>query len=379
MSTKYFAVLFLVLFLVLGIIILIKHMNKNCIPTTTCTGTDCSIGSDGCGGACTCPNYSNLCKNGKCYNPLIKNMFIAVGKSYTISDKQITSTMAKSTDGTNWVSIPNIGDSFSKYASGVACNGLIWVAVGLSDTFSIAWSPDAQTWVNSDNSLNIIFSKGGKRVACNENIWVAVGIGNYSIATSDDGKYWTGVKDSNNILSEGNGIVWNEKLKLWIAVGGGYDYSIATSPDGTTWTGVKNSLDIFINVNSIACNEKLCIVVGEPKVTQNTIAWSSDGITWTPVKNSSDIFSYGNDVAWNGKLWAAVGVGNNLVATSNDGKTWTSVNITGDSLKSIASNGKSWIISSSDTIVWTDDLKNLTLIPNILTNGLLGITWWSGN
>jgi hypothetical protein len=284
------------------------------------------------------------------------------------------------------VSIPDNEGSFSKFVSGVACNGLIWVAVGLSDNFSIAWSPDAQTWTQADNLDNFvpIFGQGGKKVACNGQIWVAVGSGDYSIATSQDGKYWKGVQDSKTLLLSGNGISWNKKLKLWIAVGGG-NYSIVTSPDGNTWTPVKNSLDIFVDANAIKCNEQLCIAVGNinygPKVTKNTIAYSSDGMNWTPVRDSSNFFSICTDISWDGSKWIAVGVGNDTqsIAYSYDGVSWNSVSSTG-LIKSIASNETLSIISSSDTIVRSYNLENFTIIKDILTNGgALGITWWNGN
>ena len=364
-----------------------KCVNGNCvacIPTNTCTGYNCSVGSDGCKGKCTCPD-SQTCVNERCFNPLIQNMFVAVGNPYTFSQpgnpqNQFTGTMATSTNGIEWVPIPD--KVFSNFASGIACNGLIWVAVGSSTDFSIAWSPDGKNWIKADNYyMNIIFSQGGIRVKWNGNLWVAVGVGDdYSIAWSLDGKNWNGVKDSNNILLEGRGISWNGKN--WIAVGSG-KYSIATSQDGKNWTGVEDSGNLFVTANAVACNEKTCIVVGEITYgkTNNIIVLSSDGgITWKSVGSSVNIFSRGNDVLWSGNNWIAVGesgYGKGYIAISPNGNDWSYLSFSAeDSIQSIAWNENVWIFSTSTAIITSIDLINFTTVPNILTKGALGIGWW---
>jgi hypothetical protein len=358
-----------------------------CIPITTCTGYDCSVGSDGCKGTCTCPD-SQKCVKGRCFNPLIQNMFVAVGNPYTFSqpDKpqnQFTGIMATSKNGIDWVPIPD--QVFSNFASGIACNGLIWVVVGSSNDFSIAWSPNGNTntWINADNSMNMIFSQGGKQVKWNGNLWVAVGGGDYSIAWSLDGKYWNGVKDSPNILLEGTGISWNGKN--WIAVGRG-TYSIATSQDGKNWKAVENSGKLFVNANAVACNEKTCVVVGEKTYgkTYNTIAWSLDGgFTWKGLDNENNIFSTGNDVKWTGNTWIAVGIPTAIhgkkypIAISPNGNDWTYIeSFSGDSIQSIEWNENLFVFSTSNGIVTSTDLITFKTVPNILTKGALGISWW---
>ena len=365
-----------------------KCVNGNCvcIPTTTCTGYNCSVGSDGCTGTCTCPD-SQQCVKGSCSNPLIQNMFVAVGNPYTFyhQNKQFTSTMVTSTDGINWEPIPDT--LFSNFAAGIACNGLIWVAVGLSNDFSIAWSPDGKNWIKADNYyMNIIFSQGGIGVKWNGNLWVAVGSGDYSIAWSLDGKYWNGVKDSNNILSKGRGVS-SPDGKTWLAVGeGNGTYSIAISQDGKIWKGVEDSGKLFISANAIACNGKTCIAVGDitDGKTSNSIAWSTaSGFTWKSVDNRVNIFSKGNDVLWTGNTWIAVGASVKLygtghpIAISPNGNDWTYITyFSGDSIQSIGSNENFWVFSTSNGIITSKDLTSFTLIKNILTNGVLRISWW---
>ena len=360
----------------------------DCIPTTTCTGYDCSVGSDGCKGTCTCPD-SQQCVEGRCFNPLIQNMFVAVGMPYTFSQpgkpqNVFTGTMATSTNGIEWVPIPD--QLFSKFATGIACNGLIWVVVGSSIDFSIAWSPNGNTWIKADNSYtNQIFSQGGIQVKWNGNLWVAVGVGDYSIAWSLDGKYWNGVKDSRNILSEGRGISWNGKN--WIAVGGGEGtYSIATSEDGKNWKGVEDSSKLFVTANAVACNEKTCVVVGDITYgkTNNTIAWSLDeGFTWHGLDSERNIFSRANDVKWTGNTWIAVGEGVNRygkeypIAISPNGNDWTYIeSFSGDFIKSIEWNENVWVFSTSNGIITSTDLTTFKRVPNILTKGALAISWW---
>ena len=63
-----FVVIFVVIFVVFLIVLIINHLNthnKKCIPKTTCASSgDCSDGSDGCKGKCTCPD-NQACVNGK--------------------------------------------------------------------------------------------------------------------------------------------------------------------------------------------------------------------------------------------------------------------------------------------------------------------------
>ena len=310
-------------------------------------------------------------------------MFVAVGNPYTFTDpakkqNEYTGTMATSSDGITWVPIPYT--LFSKFATGIACNGLIWVAVGSSNDFSIAWSQDGKNWIKADNSPNMIFSQGGTKVKWNGNLWVAMGGGGYSIAWSLDGKIWKGVENSRNILLQGRGISWNGKS--WLAVGSGNTYSIATSQDGKNWKGVENSVDLFVTANAIACNKETCVAVGVYNYQSNTntsIAISIDGgITWKGIDNSQNIFVIAYDVAWTGSYWIAVGSSNNPnpIAISQNGNDWTYLSFTGDSIQTISWNENGYIFGDSNGIITSKYLTTFTRVQNILTNGVLGITWW---
>ena len=68
----------------------------------------------------------------------------------------------------------------------------------------------------------------------------------------------------------------------------------------------------------------------------------------------------------------------NAIAKSYDGINWTPVSTYAD-LISIGCNENVFVISSSNTIAITTDLIHLRSIPNILTSGALGITWWDFN
>jgi len=276
----------------------------------------------------------------------IAPLWVAIGGAGSGSTGTGVNTIATSPDGTTWTG------RTSQLASGygVAWNGSLWVAVGIS-AGGISTSPDGITWTAQTSPFTT-----GRGVAWNGSLWVAVGTGagTDKIATSPDGITWTGRTSS---LNYGYGIAWNGSL--WVAVGNGAN-QIVTSPDGITWTGRTSPL---APVHGVAWNGSLWVAVG---YGTKTIATSSDGITWAGRRNP---LTFGYGIAWNGSLWVAVGENPagtgavDAIATSPNGTTWTGQ--TGPFTTSgygVAWDGSLWvavgaggnrIATSPDGITWT--------------------------
>jgi hypothetical protein len=161
------------------------------------------------------------------------NMWIGVASPGYSSNN----TTIYSTDGINWLSVPNGPFGTSTTGRGIAWNGTMWVVVGQN--------PDGKTIMNSFNGMdwNIIanspFSGGtGYAVAWNGLQWCAVGTNSdntVGIAVSSDGWTWTASTNNPFTGSYGSTITWNGQ---WIAIGNGL---MAKSSDGMNWTSASSS------------------------------------------------------------------------------------------------------------------------------------------
>jgi hypothetical protein len=185
-----------------------------------------------------------------------------------------------STDGSNWTARPNTPLT---QVNGVAWNGSLWVAVGLGilafatgpfnagSLCTIQTSTDGITWTGRMSGFTI----AGQGIAWNGSLWVAVGVssggaGSCYIQTSPDGINWTNRPCT--FTAAAYSVAWNGSL--WL-VGGQGTNTLVSSPDGITWTVVSNGTSTAIY--SIAWNGSLWVTNG---VGGSIIQTSIDGVSW---------------------------------------------------------------------------------------------------
>ena len=304
-------------------------------------------------------NWTGLGTNifGTCYGIAWNGtIWVAVG----ISGPGAPNYIAYSYDGIRWTGLGMIIFRYS--GNGIAWNGAMWVAVGWGDN-TIAYSYDGINWIGLGTS---IFTGSGADVAWNGSMWIAVGDGSNAIAYSYDGINWIGLGTS-IFTSSGADVAWNGSM--WIAVGNGTN-SIAYSYDGINWIGL--GAIIFTNgCYRIAWNGTMWIAVGWGT---SSIAYSYDGISWTGL--GLNIFTLrATSIAWNGTMWVAGGIGTNAIAYSYDGINWTGLgSSTLSGGYSIAYNGR-----RPHTITFPSPMTVATgLGTNTLSYSVDGMNW-TGN
>ncbi len=264
------------------------------------------------------------------FGPAIPNRWIVGGNGIY--------PMMYSSDGIQW---SGIGSNIFSTCYGIAWNGNMWVAVGLTGAGALntmAYSYDGIRWIGIGMD---IFIYGGSGISSNGTIWVATGYGRNSMAYSYDGINWTGLGES--VFSGSGGIAWNGTM--WVALGNGTN-SIAYSYDGIVWTGLGTGI-FTVGASGIAWNGTMWVAVGDGL---NSIAYSYDGINWIGLGTS--IFTIrGHVIAWNGTIWVAVGWGTNTIAYSYNGINWfglgTSIFTTRGN--GIAWNGNMWVAVGNNT------------------------------
>lgn len=284
-----------------------------------------------------------------------RDKWVAVGKG--------TNTIAYSPDGINWIGLGNI---FSSTGIAVACNGTMWVAVGVDNndnidliTNSIIYSYNGINW---NRLTNTPMYTTYESIDCNNSRWIVGGSGQYPLAYSDDGINWTPVQLTP--LQVVKSVKWNGKR--WFACGYGSS-AVAYSDDGINWMSVQltplqviipdvppnyvppppSSLPPIPDVTSIIHEDlrilnqialdigydytdetdeagitggKRMVIVGSG---EKNLAFSDDEVSWHNSK--TDIFQYLQGIIWNGERWVAVGVGKNTISYSNDGVIWTGI------------------------------------------------------
>ena len=318
--------------------------------------------------------------------------------TFTVAVGKGTNTIACSEDGKTWKGLGNV---IFEEGYGVAWNGKMWVAVGLSSRSGNTANTIAYCETDPTDLANwwglgtTVFSDAGQGVAWNGSMWVAVGTGQNSIAWSNDGKNWTGL--GRKVLTDGgygvacNGLTGSKSM--WVATGrlggSGAQGGIAYSTDGKTWTtaqcsaGVEGCATKGTGSNrltrgktvfgaqgvTVAWNGKIWVVGGEQgandkyKLYSPTIAWSENGKNWFGVSNSNQLFANGcTGLAWNGDMWLATGYSyrsgagqvnahpaGNKIARSQDGKEWTIIDDTlGVGSSGMAWNGSLWITGGNN-------------------------------
>jgi hypothetical protein len=266
-----------------------------------------------------------------------------------------------SSDGIQWSSI---GSDIFSTCYGIAWNGTMWVAVGITGAGApntMAYSYDGIRWTGIGMD---IFIYGGIGISSNETMWIATGYGTNSMAYSYDGINWVGLGES--IFSGSGGIAWNGTM--WVALGNGAN-SIAYSYDGIIWTGLGTSI-FTVGASGIAWNGTMWVAVGDGL---NSIAYSYNGIIWIGLGTS--IFTIrGHAIAWNGTIWVAVGWGTNSIAYSYNGINWIGLgtSVFSNRGNGIAWNGAMWVVlgGGTNTIAYSyDGISWTSLVTGAFLSG----------
>ena len=246
-------------------------------------------------------------------------LYVAVG------DGDLT-TMAYSTNGTDWTSL---GNTIFVKGRAVAFNGSMWVAVGEGVTSNINYSYDGLSWypIQYDYTTPLFTDGIGLCVSYIKNKW------------------WVGSNDSTNtLLSSDNGIYWIGEGNFTFPgrcncfAYNGYDLAIAGGNDGVysklatftplngSWTDITSSIISIIDmtVNGSCWNGKQFFIVGQSSFPTKG-ATSVDGIHWTGntlgglVDTNATCVSYKNS----NTSYFVGGAGTSTIIYSNDnGNNW---------------------------------------------------------
>ena len=251
------------------------------------------------------PSIFSTSANTAAYNG---NIWIAAGSGNG-------NTLAKSSDGISWTGLGN--SVFSTKATGVAWNGYIWIATGQGGNTLAKSTDNGNTWTGLGSST---FSTQATSVAWNGNIFAATGHGANTIAISQDGTNWT-PRTTN--LTTGTGIAWNGYI--WVATGqGGNTIAFSKNIMGNIWTPSATTSLFSTGANGVVWNDSIPMWVAVGTGIGNTIATSYDGNTWIG-QGISTFTSAAYGISLSGsQQFIAVGTGGNIIATSLNGSTWTS-------------------------------------------------------
>lgn len=230
-------------------------------------------------------------------------------------------TVYRSTDGVNWISVPN--------AAPQALLEITWgngqfVAVGYSGT--VVTSPDGLSWTShpTPTSANLV------SVVWSGTQYVATGIG--TILTSPDGITWTArVSPTPNEI---NDVAWSG-VRFVGAVNTG---EVVTSPDGITWT--LQTTGSAHRLNAILWTGSKFIAVGD----FGTVLTSADGSAWTdhsvPVAPPALICGNETGVLFSvddGATWRVLGAGLPTAPCTSLALDWSRT----PSLLRVGTNGRS--------------------------------------
>jgi len=297
-------------------------------------------------------------------NKTFNNFCVAVGGT--------TNAIIYSSNGINW-SASTDGILSNLELSGVAWNGLYWLAVGNGTILS---SSNGINWTLNNNS---IFDSMANCVACNNTMWVVGGRGTNKIAYSYDTVTWNASSSGNSIFSEV--VTISTYNNLWVCGGfnGSSSNSLGYSYNGIDWIGLGSSIFPYVCFK-IACNGVIWIATGSSGGGSPIalIAYSYDGINWNDTGSTALGSGYGRSVACNGVMWVICGQSDTKIIYSYDGLIWyPSVN--GNSLigepHDICWNGNLWIVTGysggvNNTIGYSSDGMNWTIAST--ANGIFG-------
>jgi hypothetical protein len=319
---------------------------------------------------------------------LLHNYTIAVGASRN------GNWLSYSTDnGVNWNSI-NDTSTFD-YASSIAYNGKIYVAVGGRGGNSIAYSYDLKTW----NGLGITIYRFGKDIKWTGKRFISVGnngIGvNPTFAYSENGKTnWISL-DLSPYLDNANSIEFKDDNNIVIAgQTSNHKSAIIYSTDGgKIWTKSNSTSITTLNIYFDGIN----YWAGSNDGTSTFIEYSLDGINWNQITNDpiSTTPGYVRDIYSDSNILLAVGIttGSNdnksVEYSSDQGKTWGLVLYSSSFQKgegnSITKNNKYYVAGGDDRngntnfIIYSSDGKEWQKANDkgILAN--VSKIFWTGN
>jgi hypothetical protein len=242
-------------------------------------------------------------------------------------------------DGITWVAGGNTSYTnpfYSGVAYDIAWNGSYFIMVG-SANYSVAKSSDGKIWESIPVSCIPFVSfnfQALNSVAWNGSYWIAVGFDyaqTLSVIKSTDGVNW--IPATNNPFPGGQGsrVAWNGSY--WIVTGnsllnGNSDKVVAAiSHDGMIWTPLKTPFDYYA-AQDIKWNGSYWLMTAARLITTATpittgyyyqIAKSYDGLAWTLCETYTDPLVYVS-LIWTGDYWVA-NYGNQTM-TSYDGNYW---------------------------------------------------------
>ncbi len=219
--------------------------------------------------------------------PVTYTFGVSNGQERYVGITQTSNSIVVSNDGIYWTPIQN--QPFSNYATQVAYNGSMWVAVGYGGN-SIAYSYDGLSWTY------INYPGVGKSIAWNGSMWVATISANVNIIIySCDGITWIQgniINPSSYTIILGN-ITWNGSM--WaincIVYSTTNNANILLSQDGINWVFPSN-MNPFNISNSDTPGSQCIIWTGHVFMLTFSFASNASYIAiYDPLKN---IFYYIN-------------------------------------------------------------------------------------
>ena len=350
------------------------------------------------------------------------------GKQWMLgSNSPTTKQLLTSYDGFNWLDTNTSSFTSPGYpCNGIAWNGSIWIASGLTSSGSsyIIYSNNGFQWHQGSNIL------GGGPVEWNGSYFLCAGpfiseTPNITfISKSVDGLNWTQfIIGSYGFV---HGISWNGNVWVLTTNASGSVEGILTSDDSVNWQAVGDvqsysHLGVVWNGLSFVINTTTSIIrysydaiywnnvsidaqngsnllwtqsnIGKMTIQQPTIVggsgtnssmiYSLDGIRYKNIGNG--IFTDCRAVCWNGSLWLAGGIGINTLAYSYDGLSWSGLgsDIFNGGCLCLAWNGTTWvaggyggntIATSIDGKTWIQHGSSIFDV-NVLSVDWNGSTW----
>jgi hypothetical protein len=228
------------------------------------------------------------------YIPQTK-MWFAVGSNGTIGRNDNVSTIARSTDGINWLIIAQSVFDYGE-CHDIIYNGSVYIALGFGSQYSMQTSADGITW--NPNTSFILNNTGNSNTQRGNSIF------------NDGSRYILGCDFAYNDI--------NSPLS-----------NIFVSNDGITWDRSVNRYVPF-HIKSIAYNgvDTYVIVGFERGNVGGTIFYyySHDLITFTKANGDNLLFSQNYWVVWDGTNFIISGAGSasqspSIIYSSN-GKDW---------------------------------------------------------
>lgn len=334
----------------------------------------------------------------------------AKGNMYALTDYGLanTSTLMRSTDGTNWTPIPSFLSPILQTPQTIRYENNQYVIVGPTPSFSNSsiqvsigsdsnWKiPDVTSSFNSTVYTvppgNFSFSsvKGYTLIVENyQSTFLPIEIPAISIEDIHYGNgLWVAVTPigQGGVFSSSNLITWtlndvnvgntvDYRSNLWLGGGPSYPYS---SADGITWTPFVSGFLTFGPINKILQTQArwyVCGVWSGAGSNNSSIMYSATGVddrNWSAIDGGVGI-NIVYDIAYNSTFGRYMAVGDNgtnsNIIISSDGITWSypptnpGINI----LTSVATNQSTlWLVAGNDS---NTGIASLALTSNF------GTTW----